>query len=382
MFSLARQFLLIVGITGGCYWLVDTVFGHFFSPSPYAGSPERQTAVAYRNEPYFSERFLSESFTQPGHWDTIPGTRLVLPAKYQGQFFHTDQLGPTGLVYRRTMFAAVGRKPILILGGSTVYNSEVPDSLTLPSQLASLVNRVAPDSYSVLNAGVTSSNTSQELERLELELSRGLNPALVISFSGFNDVWQGIYYGNPDSVMFSHDQRKPFTEFMRNWAPLHIYRFFRAKAEADKQRNPPVHLMDKALLGKLEHRTRERYISNLLRMRDLLAARGIPFIAFLQPNATSGSCWEADKLRAEDVREFLEWVEVRQPMGVATLRSGHSSLRFAVPELARKGLRIVDLSETFCARQSPVFLDPVHVNGVGNALIAYAMLPHLVPLFP
>ena len=80
-FSLARQFVLIVGITGGCYWLVDAVFGHFFSPSPYAGSPERLTAVAYRNEPYFSEGFLQESFTQPGQWDTLPGTRLVFPAK-------------------------------------------------------------------------------------------------------------------------------------------------------------------------------------------------------------------------------------------------------------------------------------------------------------
>src|ERR1700690_1892119 len=42
----------------------------------------------YKKSDYFSERFIDESFQQPGKWISPKGTRMVYPDNFQGEYFH------------------------------------------------------------------------------------------------------------------------------------------------------------------------------------------------------------------------------------------------------------------------------------------------------
>ncbi len=201
------------------YVILDVSFGIIKPLKPYASSPERLTARAYVNEPYFSEEFLIESFVQPGGWISPEGTKLIFPQEFHGKFINVDILPPVNAPYRRTINDIPAEilkrenkdnfKKILILGGSTTYCGQVPDSYTIASNLAkNLKTAPTQEKYFILNAGVTSANSSQEIERLTYELDRGLRPDMVIIYDGVNDITQGIYFGDPDGVMFSHNRKE------------------------------------------------------------------------------------------------------------------------------------------------------------------------------
>jgi hypothetical protein len=117
-------------------------------PAPYLGAP------------YFSEEFINESFVQPGGWSTPPGTSLLFPNDFKGRFF-TVENG----IRRTTDTPGQASKNLFLFGGSTVYNSEVPDSYTIASYLQRKLASTGINDYRVLNYGVTSVSTNQQLER-------------------------------------------------------------------------------------------------------------------------------------------------------------------------------------------------------------------------
>lgn len=349
------------------YVIVDLGFGLIFPAQPYESHMERLTARAYTNEPYFSEEFLRESFTQPGAWLTPDGTRIVLPNEYQGHFFHIDKLPPTQLTYRRTInaYECTGSKVVLLLGGSTIYASEVPDEYTVASYLSNQLEVRSSDRYFVLNAGVSSSNTTQEVERLQVELSRGLRPAVVVSFSGANDIIQGIYFGNPEGVMFSGANRSQFLELVKKLVPHNIYQRLRLKAERDNRRILPPHLSDVRKTNELVQRTKEVFLNNVLEMQRLSLAYGFRFVICLQPYVLS------TKYRSPtaDVTEAVKEAEHSLPRGLEAFQLGHHALQEAIKELSEKGVVARDLSNQFADKSSDIFLDLVHVNSVGNKML-------------
>jgi lysophospholipase L1-like esterase len=372
---------VVVTMTVVLYVVVDAVFGLFVEIPPYASHPERLTAAAYQLESYFSEPFLRESFVQPGKWETKPGTRLLFPAEFHGKYFNADRLAPTGLVYRRTVNPAatsgkVGR--ILVLGGSSVYGSEVPDELTVASQFAAVLAARGMRGHEVMNAGVSSANSAQELERLKYELARGLQPSLVVSLGGFNDVWQGVYYGAPDETMFSDAKRNHLVEWLYRRIPKRIYRFVRSSTEATQQRTAPAHLADPVEVEKLVQSTAEGYMSNILEMGAILSARNVALLAFLQPTVVPELCDSNNSRELADTRETRFVYERRTPGADSVVRRGYIEMRSAIEQLQHRGVTAFDLSDSLCSRTAPVFLDMVHVNSHGNALIAEAMARHVL----
>ena len=70
---------------------------------------------------------------------TIPGTNLLEPQEVHGRYYNVDRLVPADLFYRRTLNPPVDQRPtvtVLFIGGSNVYGAEVPDDMTIPSQLS------------------------------------------------------------------------------------------------------------------------------------------------------------------------------------------------------------------------------------------------------
>jgi len=357
---------IIGAISIALFWIVDAGFGLAFPTKVYA---ERLTAAAYQGEPYFSEQFLEESFTQPGGWETPRGTRLILPRPYDGNAFHVDVLAPTGLAYRRTYNPEsedpAGERLILLLGGSTVYDSEVPDELTVASQLSALLNRQDGPRYRVLNAGVTSVNTAQERERLELELARGLKPWAVVTLNGVNDVNQGVYFGQPEGVMFSGDQRNRVREWLGAVLPLNIWRSIRARALRANARVAPEHVTSARAVEALSADTADVYVRNIAAMHVASHQAGARFWSVLQPHLFS-----AQYARDTDIEEAEQLTERTLPGARAVFDSSYRALRGAVDKLQLEGVRASDASQAFAGKRSDIFLDMAHVNSVGNRMLA------------
>ena len=364
-----RSAAVVGAITLALYAIVDWGYGRLSPLKPYAANPERLTASAYAKEPYFSEAFLAESYTQPGGWDTISGTRLVVPREYHGRHFNVDVLPPTNLPYRRTINSAPARKGtciVLLLGGSTVYDSEVPDDLTVASQLAKLLAERGSQPYYVLNAGVSSVNTTQERERLDYELGKGLRPDVVLSLDGINDVNQGVYFGNPSGIMFSGEQRNHAKEWLKSVLPLNIYRALRTQAVVEKSRTVPGHLHDPAKVAGLAQATADVYAGNVMGMHASSLKYGFRFYALLQPQFYSTTY----TYPADDLGEIKTQAERALPQVHAAFAEGYKALRSVVPELRAKGVQAYDATALFRDKRESIFLDMAHVNSIGNRIIA------------
>jgi lysophospholipase L1-like esterase len=398
--------ILIIGVSSFLlYAVVDFAYGFIFPPKPYDSYKERLTSPAYKNEPYFSEEFLIESFIQPGEWTTREGTRLVFPKEFHGKYFNVDILNPTGLPYRRTINKVGEAKPVrtvLLLGGSTVYNSEVPDESTMASQLSRMLNDYSDHLFHVLNTGVTSANTTQDLERLELELRSGLRPDIVISFSGVNDALQGVYFGDPDGVMFSHatkptlPQPKPngFKSLVResipSWAyeagkqikgfliPNRIYQALALRARYNKLRETPPHLLDEPAVYKLAERTAVKFEENVSGMHALGRQYGFRFLVFLQPHMYSGR--EYREMR--DVEMTKKYDALRYPKIEVALSAAYQELRKAIDRLRDNDINAYDLSGLYDRKSENIFLDSHHVNSQGNMMIAAAVAMTIEPISP
>lgn len=389
-----RQGLVVAVITLLLYVVVDTTFGFFYAPKPYDSHPERLHSPSYLNEPYFSEQFLSESFTQPGGWITPEDTRLVLPKEFHGKYFNVDILKPTNLPYRRTINPNIDSEDvatILLLGGSTVYNSEVPDELTVASQLSAILTGWQGRKYATINAGVTSVVSMQEIERLKMELRGGLKPNIVISYGGLNDVLQGVYLGNPDGVMFEHSRRAQtldenslknrlkalmpdrLIEILKKTVATvsleHIYRALMAKRKNEGPRETPGHMRDEERIRSLVQRTKAQYIENMLEGHNIAKRGGFQFIAVVQPHIYSAQ----HENNFADIRLVAELDSRRLPLLDVAFNRATPSMQEAVNELRDQGVAAYDCSKIFLSKTGNIFLDSHHVNATGNKLIACAL---------
>lgn len=108
----------------------------------------RGTNPAYTRKPWFSTDFLTSAITQPGGHYTPTGTSLILPGDYQDEYFkvYRGVRQTTGAVWTPDLGTPVH---LVMIGGSTVYCSEVPDEFTLPSQLQSQLAAL-PETHRVI----------------------------------------------------------------------------------------------------------------------------------------------------------------------------------------------------------------------------------------
>ncbi|MFQ5510118.1 MAG: SGNH/GDSL hydrolase family protein [Leptospirillia bacterium] len=376
MFKNAAIILLVTVLL---YAGVDAVFGIVVGEQPHSGYLERRVSPAYVHEPYFSDDFLVESFSQPGGWITPAGTRLVFPAEFHGDYINVDVLVPTGNTYRRTVNTVpldAADVVVLMLGGSTMYNSSVPDGYTIASQLQAMLNAGGKRRFHVVNAGVTSVNTTQERERLADELAKGLKPDVIVSLNGVNDVIQGVYFNNPDGVMFSNARRTGAREVRhqrtallvvraKQLLPRNIYLYLRSRSPRKKL----PHMVSGDLDGVVA-RTVNVYRENIRAENHMARDRGAVFISVLQPHVYAGTHASYHPADREDVRTALALAQFKTPLLDTAYERTYPALRQAVTDLVREGIRAVDGSTLFDAANTPIFLDFCHVNAVGQRMLA------------
>ena len=154
------------------------------------------------NANYFSKDFINETFTQPGKWLLDKEFGGVKPSDYKGKWINVKNNRRVTINEPKNYVST-----IYIFGGSTVYNGEVPDNLTIASQLAS--SSANDNLYKVVNMGATSIHSAQQFGRLKSEIN--LNEGdLVIFYDGVNDVLQRIIYQNRDGYMIGQPKKRVF----------------------------------------------------------------------------------------------------------------------------------------------------------------------------
>jgi len=423
-----RTTIIVLAITAGIYTVLDYLVGiwhsHHLDMSFIEGSP------AYRNQPYATEAFIREKTLEPGQWLKIPGQALLAPTTYHGEFFNVDELPPTGIAYRRTINPPPDGRPerlILLVGGSTVYGPEVPDNLTIASQLSRYLNMRDPSHrYVVYNAGVNAADSTQDRDRLAYELGRGLRPAAVVVADGQLDIVYGVYQGKPGQPAALLESRSGFMGFVHHYLPTNIAQMVwlwfhdravaqrraeqasqtqtaaakdSAAAKPDATANPPAVAAKSVVAAAattaaaatppmatpavpsrpIDRQTAEIYRRNHLAMGDMATKSGAAMLSVLPPSPFST---QYDHPTA-DLRATLSDTQAQLPGLVAVEREGQAALAGVMRELAAQGRHSLDLSDVFKAKTNDVFVDLSHLNGIGNGVIAEeigrAILEHLPP---
>jgi len=322
----------------------------------------------YRGAWYFSKEFVDETFRQPNGWFVRPGTRIVIPGDFTGKYVN--------IVHGQRVTTDVPANPqhrVFLLGGSSIYGAEVPDSETVASHLQRILNQQQPGYWRVENYGYITVNTGQQLELLQtLPVSAG---DLVIFEDGVNDVVEGIFNGNPRGWM-AGENRQALADvgFLKG-----LLVRFNAKYVATRlqdysalvtllgnvvnRRNlqPRPQLLDGAQVAALARETAAIFRANIENAERFTTARGARFLHFLQPQLYGGHPRTPYEQSVAD--NFYV-----NPNGLEiAFAAGYPALREVMTG--------VDLSGVLDSRApgEEFYLDFCHVNHAANARIAEAM---------
>jgi lysophospholipase L1-like esterase len=321
----------------------------FFQLHRLNARPEYVTeTLAYANADYATERFFLERF-EPGNVYLVKDEQndIILPGNFKGTYINIQD-------HRRhtTGQPADAEHIVYLFGGSTIFNIEVPDEHTVASNLQILFNQTFPGEYRVENMGVLGLTSGEELKRLQtLSLHEG---DIVIFFDGINDIIRNLEYSG--------------SGLLKTLDKSYLYKFF---LKTLIQRWIP-----KYQLPNLDQ-IQADYSNNIQRSERTASQQGAHFFHFLQPNIyfiEHPSEYEQAIINSLE-KDYPGW-----EIGIVT---GYDALRTAQQELLKAGLSSYDLrfilSHENRGEGQEIFFDDVHVNHVGNRIIAEAIFNHLSP---
>jgi hypothetical protein len=367
-----RKAATVLGIMLAIYLVADWSLGAYYHFRMREVPPSLDGIPGFQGEAYAVPEFgLEAQESSPVY--TIPGTRLLWPREYHGQFFNIDRVAPTGSYYRRTVNPPVTKEPpvvVLFLGGSTVYGPDTPDGLTMASQLSTILN--AEDqihSYVVLNAGVTGLDSTMERERLAYELAHGLKPGIVVVLDGGLDLVGGFYLGSPGRPPMTG--RTYLGELFYKYFPMNIYRRLSIWADERavrlKQKVAPKTVSDPHRQEKLLAETARVYEQNQLAMARLAAGVGARFITVLEPNRYGTSYTH----KTPDLDYVARETDGHMPGFSGLLPVGLKALEAAQGKLRAQGIETLDLSAVFKDKTGNIFTTTTaHLNAEGSRVAA------------
>ena len=304
-----------------------------------------QRPEPYVNANYFSKDFINEAFSQPGKWLLDKEYGGVKPSDYKGRWINVKNNRRVTINEPKNYIHT-----IYIFGGSTVYNGEVPDNLTIASQLAS--SSANDNLYKVVNMGATSIHSAQQFGRLKSEIN--LNKGdLVVFYDGVNDVLQRIIYENRDGYMIGQPKKESF------W--MKLLRSKRKYSSILQIMYSKMIKNTKEISPTLINNSVDDYINILVDVNNYVKTQGAYFYHFLQPTLfTKNKLNKYEQMLLEKGEPFVP-IQFIEPY------------KKSYP-LIESRLNNFDFSQSLTGifddlNESP-FLDYCHVNHVGNKIIS------------
>lgn len=303
----------------------------------------------YANSTYFSEKFINESFSQPGGMQKVKGKDLYIPLNYKGKFFNVRENKRVTTDNPKTF-----RNNIYIFGGSTIYSSEVPDSYTIPSILQRLINNAHPNSYKVNNMGISSIGIKQQNMILdEIKLNKN---DIVIFKDGDNEIHQIVMYGNKSQSIIGHDKNRPLWQKLlaKTSKSLVSFRYFLNKANA----NFKINNLDDRLTY-----LKSNYEYNIRHAHQFTSEHHAHFYHFVQPNIFTLAKYS----KHEDtlMQSGLISSQVKDAFS-----AGFPILEDVSSKLSTEGIHTKSLADALNHLKTPTYLDFAHITEEGNHAIA------------
>jgi len=304
-----------------------------------------QRPEPYIDAEYFSKDFIEESFSQPGEWllDKMYGG--VKPNNFEGNWFNVRN-------NQRVTINEPGNylRKIYLFGGSTVYGSEVPDNLTIASQLASLgANNF---SYKVVNMGATSIHSTQQFGRLKAEINVN-DGDVIIFYDGVNDVLQRIIYNNQEGYMIGEPKKESFwIKQLRSKSKYSTILFIFYSRMLKNTKKTPLTLIKTSV---------DNYFNTLIAVNEYVEGQGASFYHFLQPTLfTKKNLNKYELLLIEKgypfvPKQFIQDFQKAYPL----ISNKLDSVEFSY-----------SLVGAFNNLEKSPYLDFCHVTHVGNKIIA------------
>jgi hypothetical protein len=340
---------------------------------------------AYTSKPWFSREFVTALHSVPPQDDrrdfyTPPGYSVMVPYDYQDRFYTIRNGFRATIGFDPSHLRPGGQsRKLFMLGGSTTFCAEVPDSSTCASQLQERLAAI-PETrdIEVVNCGAPAAVSLQEVERLEFEIERGNIPEFCVFYDGINDAAQGVHGGAPGTTCFGSFRKHTDTVLFNTLKSLGrasvAARTIYHSIISSQVKNAPAHTLSEAKVRELAVATADCYEQNMIRAKAVCDRYRIRMLVFLQPQVFSigGRPWTPHERAAAD--------RVNKGLAVA-LVACYPLLREKLTLLKQRDIMAYDITDAFDGNLEPIFVDGLnHVETTGNGLIADAILKRLLPL--
>ena len=339
----------------------------FSASSAYDGRPWAEEFWKERKESFVDWDYRYEPFRV---WGNSP---------FHGKYINVDET-ESG-VWRRTVnFCGDGqkrKKKLWVLGESTAFGAETPDSATLPSYLSQKINAAGKACVEVSNFGVPSYVLNQKAILLIQLLKAGHRPDTVVFYDGDNDAEVGAYSpGLPGAHAYLMQIKAKFESTVDSQGLLEKSYAFRAVRGMMRRLRPanlvavteegkavPMELSDEKLAEKAKA-TLDNYEANIRLIAALGRAYGFKPYFFWEPVLAYGS---RNKNPLEEILNthplFASRDENRAVAAVYREAERRASLKN----------NFYFLGHIFDPVRDPIYVDTVHVGPRGNEIVAEAM---------
>jgi lysophospholipase L1-like esterase len=265
-------------------------------------------------------------------------------------------------------------KHIWIMGGSTTRCEKVPYDQSIASFLAQRLNDGGRQQTAVVsNYGENTFNTVLEIKYLQKLLMYSARPPdLIIFYDGVNDC---IFFNEYHKIKAHYGYRRlqgPIESYRHSHFGLlrpitaALYASFTLEAiDRARQAIIPIEPNDPGLL-ELGGSIKQRYAH----AQKMAAAYGAKFLVFWQPVLWMETC-EVDP----GVRRHEETLAIMNSRFFKFKKNFTVIYQTLAADLKDEPY-FINFRNILCSRQEPVYdPDGVHLNGIGNRIVAEAMAP-------
>lgn len=319
----------------------------------------------YQHSSFYSKAFIKESFKQPGDWVNPEGSRILYPENFNGEYFNVKN-NRRVTTNQPDSFAI----NVFLFGGSTIYNSEVSDEHTVASYLQRALNNKKPSTFRVINYGVTSANTAQQLERLEtIDIHEN---DIVVFYGGVND-----------AMLFTSGRINGWIvgENIVSFSQLNVLQrirfklYFKLRKQsrfAEKFFNPftyhlPAHLNDSLRVEEMKVELANSYNNSIEISDSIVKSKNARFYNFVQPSLLTRSNM------TDYEKELLQNEYLVPQMWQVALHLSYPVILNSNNEFKNKGIYSNNLTNLFDTSPDSHYLDFCHITEKGNNLIANAI---------
>lgn len=249
-------------------------------------------------------------------------------------------------------------KKVFVFGGSTVWGTGSPDSLTFPA----LLQKKLGSNYDVYNYGEAAYVHAQEQQLLLAELCAEQIPDIVIFLDGANDTYAGVY--SPGIPRHPHQLGSPVTNFVRSIPGMANYAGI-AKWAASKQRGGmrETDTFDSKCRPQIESRA-VKTVNSYLQMVKQTAAIGNDYgfdsYFFWQPTLLSST---RNLLPYEE-----QLCEKYSPTMAEVFRKTDSIAEQLLTESEIENVQYI--GSAFDSVNEPIYIDWCHVGPQGNEVLS------------